>query len=1052
MREISRDSDAYRFLMSGSDEGIYFFGKAIEDVNEVCCRIWGRTRDSLIGSSPLEFSPEFQADGSSSEAVGSARFAAAFAGQPQWFRWQYRKGGGEVSEALVHIEPVRVDGRLRLMVRWRNLLDLERAEHAVAETETRFQQILDHTPVIAYAKDRAGRYVFANREFARRAGVARERILGRFDHDLFPAPMAGSLRANDQRVLEGGQALEFEETVRFGAEDRTYLSIKFPVRDKRGGVAAVGGISTDITERKRADAALREAAIAVSSAEGARVFEQLARSLAAILAADVVMIAVHDGDPPERLRTLALVADGAVVPNLEYPMAGTPCAEVCGRDFLFIESDVFKRYPTDAMLPGLRVTGYAGYPLNGAGGESLGLIAVLSRQPLRDRGFIESMTKIFAVRASAEIERAHTEAALRASEASHRAIFESSEDAIFVHDYDSGAVVDVNPRACEIYGYTRNELLRASVAELGSGVAPDSLAEAAAWIERAKSGVVQRFEWHRRNKDGSLHWDEVVLKKAVIGGRPRILAFTREITARKLAEEALRASEEQYRAVFNAAVDGFSLWDAEGRVVDVNPAYARLAGAPREALLGSDGSALLPPDVRPQCPEMIAQTLAGETCRVEVRAQRADGSHFDAEIHGVVTTYQNRPHVLVMVRDLTERRRAEAERSELSAQLRQAQKMEALGQLTGGIAHDFNNLLAGIMGNLVLASDREAAAGDARLARYLDQAMLSSKKARDLIRQMLTYSRGRRAEPRPVELGELVGQSAKLLRASLPTTVGLETAIAAELPPANLDPVQVEQVLMNLAINARDAMRSNGTIRVGVVKRTGLQATCASCRRRFSGDFIELSVADSGPGVPPQVAERMFEPFFSTKEPGKGSGMGLSTVHGVVHEHHGHVVVESSPEKGATFGVYFPPIEVAAPPPLPEPGPARRLPRAAIEGRVLLVEDEDVVLATMRDLLEGWGLTVTTASGGRPALALFASDPGAFDLVVTDQTMPQVTGVELAQEITALRPGIPVILYTGYGGHIDEGRRKASGITTVLAKPVEPGELLATLRTALQRS
>jgi PAS domain S-box-containing protein len=795
MREIRSDGEAYGFLMSGADEGVYLFGNAIEDCNEVCCRIWGRSREDLIGRSPLEFSPEFQADGSRSDTVGPQRLESALAGQSQWFRWQYLKGGAQVSEALVHLEPVRVDGHRRLLVRWRDLLDLERAEHAVAETETRFQQILDHTPVIAYAKDRAGRLVFANREFERRAGIPRERILGRTDRDLFPAAVAASLQANDQRVLEGRSALEFEEVVRFGDEDRTYLSIKFPILDKRGEPTAVGGISTDITERKRADAALRQAAIAVSSAEGAKVFEELARSLAEVLGVDYVLIAVHDERRPGTLRTLAFVGDGQVRPNVDYPIGGTPCNDVCGHDFLLIESGAERRYADDPMLGGMRVTGYAGYPLADATGRSLGLIALMSRSPLRDAPLIESMIKIYAVRAAAEIERGRAEAAMR-----------------------------------------------------------------------------------------------------------------------------------------------------------------------------------------------------------------------------------------------------------------QSQKMEALGHLTGGIAHDFNNLLSGIMGNLVLASDRDAALADARLARYLDQATLSAKKARDLIRQMLTYSRGNRGERRLMALPTLVEQSAKLLRSSLPSTIDVTTEIPPQVSIARVDPVQVEQILMNLCINARDAMRSQGKIRVGVLRKGDVRGTCASCRQDFAGDFIEVSVTDSGPGISPHVAERMFEPFYSTKEPGKGSGMGLSTVHGALHEQGGHLLVETAPDAGARFRLFFPPTEADPATLHATLPPARRMPRARLSGRVLLVDDEETVLGTMRELLDSWGLEVTTAPGGRQALVEFEADPARFDMVLTDQTMPHVTGIDLARQLSRVRPGIPIVLYTGFGGGIPPGQLAEAGIRAVLAKPVEPGELLAALATALEES
>ena len=246
------------------------------------------------------------------------------------------------------------------------------------------------------------------------------------------------------------------------------------------------------------------------------------------------------------------------------------------------------------------------------------------------------------------------------------------------------------------------------------------------------------------------------------------------------------------------------------------------------------------------------------------------------------------------------------ERAQLEAQLRQAQKMEAIGHLTGGIAHDFNNILQGIMGNLALASERQAELKDAQLGKYLDRAQHSARRARELIAQMLTFSRGQRGKRSPVALPELVRDACKLLRSTLPSTIDLRLSLEDALPPLDLDPVQVEQVVLNLCINARDAMRGTGAIRIGLRHHERIHAVCASCRQRVDGSYIELSVRDTGPGITPDVMERMFEPFFSTKDVGRGSGMGLSLAHGIVHEHGGHILVDSLPNERTKFRVLLP--------------------------------------------------------------------------------------------------------------------------------------------------
>jgi CheY-like chemotaxis protein/anti-sigma regulatory factor (Ser/Thr protein kinase) len=255
------------------------------------------------------------------------------------------------------------------------------------------------------------------------------------------------------------------------------------------------------------------------------------------------------------------------------------------------------------------------------------------------------------------------------------------------------------------------------------------------------------------------------------------------------------------------------------------------------------------------------------------------------------------------------------------------------------------------------------------------------------------------------------------------------------------DPVQLEQVLLNLCINARDATGGSGEIRVTVRERPGTSCICTSCRKPVTGRYVEMAVADNGPGIAPEMLERVFEPFFSTKEVGKGTGMGLAVVHGIVHEHDGHVSVDSSPDDGTVFRVLLPIADGAGATGDAPAGSARAARRPALQGRVLLVDDEHAVLAFMRELLETWGLGVTPCTSATEALE--AQEYGGEDiaLVITDQTMPRMTGLQLATEIASRRPELPVVLYTGYAEGLPEGGVEASGVRAVVRKPIEPAEL-----------
>ena len=313
---------------------------------------------------------------------------------------------------------------------------------------------------------------------------------------------------------------------------------------------------------------------------------------------------------------------------------------------------------------------YAGHPLVALDGSPLGLVSVISRRPLTQLDRVEAMLKIFAVRAAAEVERLGASEALQRSEASYRAIFEASEDAIFIHDWDTGAVLDVNARACEIYGYSHEELRRTCAADTSSGVFPYTGEEALRLMQMTKQGHCPPFEWQRRNKDGSLHWDEVRLKPAMIDGRPHILAFTREITAQKQALEELRQREEQYRAIFESSLDGLFLWDEDLRIVDVNPAGLALYGYRREDVIGRTFPRNMPEDYVRERMQMVRRAMAGETTHIETTVLRPDGTTFDADLRVMPFAQRGRPHALAVVRDISERRRRERELQRSEARLR----------------------------------------------------------------------------------------------------------------------------------------------------------------------------------------------------------------------------------------------------------------------------------------------------------------------------------------------------------------------------------------------
>jgi len=391
--------------------------------------------------------------------------------------------------------------------------------------------------------------------------------------------------------------------------------------------------------------------------------------------------------------------------------------------------------------------------------------------------------------------------------------------------------------------------------------------------------------------------------------------------------------------------------------------------------------------------------------------------------------------------------RTREEHDHLQSQLLQARKMEAVGQLSGGIAHDFNNMLSSILGYAGLALDRPDDLADSELDEYLDEVIRAGERARDLVGQMLSFSRIRKGEAECSELRPIIRETVKMLRFTLPASIELDIILDDEPLAVNIDPVQLQQIIMNLSINARDAMCNKGKLSISVCRFSpnehDSRLECQSCRETvLSGNYIELSIKDSGGGINQELLDRVFDPFFTTKDIGKGTGMGLSVVHGIVHEVGGHILVESVQDKGTTFRLLLPPSAGGTGEQAADAFVSTDIGGGVSTARILVVDDEPSVAGFLKELLSVAGYEAVLASDGAEALEIFQQQSGRFDLVITDQTMPNLTGAELARRLLALSPGLPVILCTGYSEDVDEACAREIGIQGYMPKPVPSRALL----------
>ncbi len=500
-------------------------------------------------------------------------------------------------------------------------------------------------------------------------------------------------------------------------------------------------------------------------------------------------------------------------------------------------------------------------------------------------------------------------------------------------------------------------------------------------------------------------------------------------------DEASKQREQvsQFRTLLETSTDGFFI-NVGGCFHSVNPALQRLLGASSpEELIGRKVFDFIDPGSHEAVRKRI-QAIRASTepvAPLEEKYLRVDGTQVDVEVTAVAIMESGEHAILVTVRDISERKKAERRRRELEDQLRQAQKMEALGTLAGGIAHDFNNVLAAVTGNAELA--RLRAGKDSPALPYLQEIMTATQRAKGLTSQVLAFSRQQPPNRRSVDLGAMIESELPLVRAAAPVGVSIEQGLASGPHTVLADPVQIHQVLLNLCNNAWQAFE-DAEGRIAVTLRRCVQPDDGNAPADLRhGSYAVLSVSDDGPGIDEGILDRVFEPFFTTKDPGSGTGLGLSVVHSIAKSHDARIVCESEPGQGATFELYLPLVDA------PDDGAqegGRELPRG--EGqRILYLDDELALVRVAADLLEDHGYRVAGFTKPDEALAALRAQSGAFDLLVTDLKMPGQTGLDVIQLARAVEPSLPVILVSGYIDDQVLNRAVALRVREVLHKPVD---------------
>ncbi len=984
-------------------------------VNDYWLRTMGYDRAEVLGRKVTDFYTD-----------SSRRYADEVV-QPGFFRdgscrdvpLQFVKKNGETVDVLLSATGERdaTGAVLRSRAVITDITERKQAERQLQEYSEKARQYFDIAGVMFGVLDADGRVRIINPRGCEILGYGHDEIVGQ---DWFARYVPERLRADVRdvflRLMAGDVApVEYYENpiVRRDGTERIIAFHNMIVRDSRGAAAGVLFSGEDITDRTRAEAALRE-----NEARFRAVFDN------SVDAIGVSKKGVHVFVNPAYVALFGYGDNGE--------LAGRPILDLIAPS----ERDRVRGYAEQRARGDPAPASYETRGLRRDGAEFSMDVHVSTYRSGEETYTVVILRDITARKAA--------ESGLRASEEKYRLLFTANPLPMMVYDTGSLAFLAVNDAAVEHYGYSPGEFLSMTLRDIRP---PEDVPKL---LERLRNvaGTLRRVGQARhRRKDGSLIEVEVTTHEMVFEGRPARLVLAADITERKRAAEALQASEKKFRDLLENIHHVAVMLDREGSIIFCNSYLLDLTGWTREEVLHGNWFALfLPPDQREEVRSFFSSSLArGEILSHYENPIVTRGGALRRIVWDNTLLYDAAGAVAGVASigiDVTEHRRTEE-------QLRQAQKMEAVGQLAGGIAHDFNNILSAIVGySSLMMKNLEA---DDRNRHFLGQILESAERAAALTQGLLAFSRKQTVNLARIDLNEVVAQFRKLLARLLREDIELVTRQGERPVDVLADRGQIEQVLLNLVTNARDAMPRGGTI-VIETRETAVDREAADARGLpRPGAYGLVEVTDTGTGMTDEVKQKLFEPFFTTKEEGKGTGLGLATVYGIVKKHQGAVDVYSEQGRGTTFRIYLPGALPAA---AAEAGARPAEEEPAVRGgseTVLLAEDDEKLRVLTRTVLKGHGYEVIEAADGQEAVSLFRRDEERIRLVILDGIMPKMNGRDAWEQIRKIRPEVRAIFISGYAEDIFTKDGIPDGTTAFLQKPQTPSDLLRKVREVLDR-
>ena len=995
------DSQGYAQLADAMTDAAFVIdlhGRFLE-ANRAAIETYGYSREELLtmGPADLDLHPDQKLVAQTTRELRSAKRRV--------FEAVHQTKAGRVFPVEIGVSYTVYEGQKAFLSLVRDISERKHAEDALRALGERHQAMLETVPEIIAEVDQNKVYTWVNAAGLRFFG---EDVVGKEADEYFLGEQ--ETYAIVQPLFDGDSDLTYVESWqrRHDGERRLLAWWCRSLRDDEGRVTGALSTARDITEHWQLQSALLE-----SDAQNRHLFDS---------APDAVFLS----EPGSHFLD---------------------CNQTAVDRYGYSRDELLKMTHKDLAAPDLRAS--AGSHVD----DTIGLEGTVFEWRHRRKDGTELPVEIRTVpfvtqghrRILATVrdltDSKLIEEALRGREREFQTLFESAPVGIGVAD-TQGKILAFNEAILTPGGYDRDDI--ECIGNVANLYYDESERDAALSLF-ADHGSLRQHETRFRRKDGTPYDVWLSLSNTTFGGEPCVLAIVEDRTEKRLADEALHQSEERFRTLSSVATEGIMIHE-DGLILDANRAFADLAGvADVEELMGKRGLEVIP--LTNESRDLIRMHMhTPSSDRYEVELVGSDGSQVWAETWSRPITYRGRPASLVFLRDMTASKRARLEQDRLQTQLRQAAKMESIGRLAGGVAHDFNNMLAVILGHVDLALEQV----DPKKPLYSDlqEIRKAADRSASITQQLLAFARRQVTAPKRLDLNEAVENMLAMLRRLIGEQIELVWSPSV-VHPVEIDPSQLDQVLVNLCLNSRDAIADVGKVTIVTSNVTLDQDYCDTHDGCLPGDYVLLSVSDDGTGMSEDALRHLFEPFYTTKDTGKGTGLGLATVYGIVKQNNGFIQVESDAEMGTDVRIYFPRAagDVSA--------DTQQNPGAALPGgkeTLLVIEDEPAVLHLTERILSDLDYNVLTSRTPSEALRLAQRHKGQIALLVTDLVMPDMNGWELSERLLHLRPELKILYVSGYADdRIANKDPRAEGIE-LLQKPFTPQQLATRVRKVLDQA